>query len=387
MSSRKKAPIPAFAKVAQVGAVQRAAALDPAPLNAEGLRRPGSADELAAVLGTSAATEKAVPSLKASTQGLAPALLVSGQPRRIDTVQDLATVVEGETVMLNTQLVGDNRDNAREFYRSAEVDATGHSIQRNKQDSAANGWVEGPQVLLRDGGKRLRGSRAFSVTHLLVRIEKPPKDRLDAWQSSRRMNMERSTHTVYDDAFRFKQYLDEHLVNSQAELAGLISEPGEPPRSAGYVSQIVAIAAIPRSIVARLVEIPALCSKNAAFEISRLYTPDGQQRLVDAHPGTLAEDAALILAEQVAEQVISAATANKELTSAEVKKIVERAMGESKRAPRARSTSEPVALSSWNARMTAIPKHKLLRVEFHDIEEDQMDVLREKLKTLFDQGA
>lgn len=377
----KKAPIPSFSRLSNVGSTQRAAASGVTALKPGGLRRPGSADEIAAVMDSAVAAPTPVPVV---TTASAPAIATNGQPRRIDTEQDLATVVVGETVLLNTQLGGDNPDNARELYNSVEVDQTGQSIQKNKQDAAANGWIQDGKVLLRDGGKRVRGARAFSVPHLLVRIEKAPKDRIEAWLSSRRMNLERSTQTVYDDAIRFKQYLTEGLIKTHADLAALISEPDEPPRSAGYVSQIVAIASIPRSVMGRLVEVPALRSKNAAYEISRLYTAEGQQRLIAANPEVKGEDAGMALAEQVAEQVIAAANVNKELTSAQVKKIVERAMGESKRAPRAQTSTEPVKLSSWNAKMTAIPQHGLLRVEFHDIEEGQMESLRQKLKEVFE---
>jgi ParB family chromosome partitioning protein len=378
----KKTPIPSFARVAGVGSKERTAAAQKAPIAAGGLRRPGTVETLEAAMSSAAAPE-------AVTAPAAPLAPVSdgslrGQPRTIDTVRDLATVTVGETVLLSTQLVGDNPDNARELYNSTEVEQTGLSIQRNKQDAAANGWIQDGKVLLRDGGKRVRGARAFSVPHLLVRIERAPKDRIEAWLSSRRMNLERSTQTVYDDAIRFKQYLAEGVVESQAQLATLISEPGEPPRSAGYISQIVAIAAIPRSIMARLVEVPALRSKNAAFELSRLYTPEGQQRLIAANPSTDAEDAGLALAEQVVEQVIAAAVADKELPSAQVKKIVERAMGESRRAPRAQTSTEAVKLSSWNAKLTTIPQHRLLRVEFHDIDEGQIEALRAKVKALFE---
>lgn len=385
----RKAPIPSFARLGSVGSTQRAAASGTAALSPGGLRRPGSVEHIAAVLESaatpvaSAAAAQVVPAAPVIAANPA----VPGQPRRIDTEQELATVVVGETVLLNTQLVGDNPDNARELYNSAEVDQTGQSIQKNGQDAAANGWIQDGKVRLRDGGKRVRGTRAFSVPHLLVRIEKPPKDRIDAWLSSRRMNLERSTQTVYDDAIRFKQYLHEGLVKSQAELAVLVSEPGEPPRSAGYVSQIVSIASIPRSVMARLVEVPALRTKNAAFELSRLYMPEGQQRLIAANPGSNGDEAAVTLAEKVVEQVIAAANVEKELTSAQVKKLVERAMGESTRAPRAQTSTEPVRLLRWNAKMTAIPQHGVLRVEFHDIEEGQMESLRQKLKSIFDSGS
>lgn len=380
--STKKAPIRPFAKAAHVGATNRAPEPVAPELKHVSLKREGSADALGQVL---QAAQPAVPEVhrQRHLDSGAGASAAHGL-RRIDTMAELATVRVGEVVQLSTQLVQDNPDNAREFYRAQEVDITGQSIQKNRQDVPACGWIGPTGVLLKDGGKRLRGARSVSVTHLKVEIVEPPTSRLDAWLTSRRMNIERSTHTCYDDAVRFRQFLDSGEVKGQAELAARISEPGEQPKSQSYVSQILSIGAIPRSLMARLIETPPLCSKNAAYEISRLFTPDTMAKLALQHADPTAPDAGLVEAERVVEQIIVAATANPEMTSSEVKAIVQRATGETARAARARTQSEPVSLAKWQAKLTAIPQHKLLRLEFHDVPEEQMEDLRLRLKAVFD---
>lgn len=382
----KKAPIRPFAATAQVGAAQRAAA--PAQLRPSVLRRQGTTEELASALAAASPADPSalVASVPTGPGGLA-ATHFSSLPqahRRIDTEEQLRTVAIGETVLVSTQLFGDNPANAREFYISSEVDETAQSILKNGQDVAIGAWVEDGKVLPIDGGKRLRAARAVSVTHLKVEIDKPPANRIEAWAKSRRLNRERSTHTIYDEAVRFKQFLDSGEAENQDALASIIARSDNTTITQGYVSQIVAIAAIPRRLMARLVEIKALTSKNAAYAISRLFTKDSLEKLAMSEPDPTLADAGAIAAERITETIILTATEKPEMTSADVRAIVSKALGESTRAPRAKTHSEPTALGSWQAKLTVIPEHKMLRVEFHDIEETDMESLRQRLKSLLE---
>ena len=380
----KKAPLRRFDATSQVGASQRAGA--PVQLKPAALRRPGSTDELASVLNTVGPSDTPADNSPIHTGPVAPASF-SNTPqshRRIDTADQLRTVAVGETVLVSTQLFGDNPSNAREFYISSEVDETAQSILKNGQDVAVGAWVEDGKVLPIDGGKRLRAARAVSVTHLKVEIDRAPASRIDAWAKSRRLNRERSTHTIYDEAVRFKQFLDSGEAENQEALSAIISKSDNTTITQGYVSQIVSIAAIPRRMMARLVEIKALASKNAAYAISRLYTKDSLEKLALMEPDPTLADAGAIAAERVTETIILTATEKPEMTSADVRAIVSKALGEATRAPRARTQSEPTALGSWQAKLTMIPEHKVLKVEFHDVAETDMESLRQRLKALLE---
>lgn len=379
--SKSRAPIRPFAAVAHVGATQRAgvdSAVD--ELQPLSKRRTGTTDDLASAM-QSVTAERTVARLE---EGIA----TTGTMRNVDTVQQLMSIAVGETVNVATQLFGDNSSNAREFYIPSEVDETAQSFQLNGQDVAVGAWVEGGKALPMDGGKRVRAARIGAVLYLRTTIVEKPAGKLVAWLTSRRMNSERSPHTIYDDAVRFRQFLDDKTeVSSQEALAAALSEPGKPPISQGYVSQIVSIGAIPRRLMQRLVEVKSLTSKNAAYVISRLFTPDGLGKLALSEDDPTLEGAGLVAAERVAETIILTAIEHPEMTSSEVRAMVDKALGVATRAPRAKSQTEPASLGKWRAKLTTIPEHKLLQLEFRDVEESDMEVLKAMLQNLLQAGA
>jgi ParB family chromosome partitioning protein len=389
--SAKIAPRP-FAATRHVGADQRAAASTKAAtpaaqktvLKPGALRRSGGMESLDTLVADSAGqSHEHQTGSNAGSQPSSAGSTSTPGARTIDSAASLESVRVGDTVFVNTQLIAENPMNAREFYRMSEVDATGQSISANKQDVAAGGWIDGGRVFLIDGGKRLRGARSVSVPYLKVEIVEKPTGPLEAWLKSRRMNLERSTQTVYDDAVRFAEVLKTKVVESQAALAIAVSEPGQPMKTDAYINQIVGVSLIPRSLMARLIDIPALCTKNAAVEISRLFKKDGLARLAElSEDGS--QDAAMEAAERLTERIILSATANPEMTASDVRAIVVKALGESSRAVRVKTSTEATRFGQWQAKLTMVPDHKVLRVEFNDVPENEIEGLRARLKSLLE---
>ncbi|MCZ8256955.1 MAG: hypothetical protein O9327_14980 [Polaromonas sp.] len=380
----KAKPMPRpFAKTRHIGqdhreddpASGKAAALGVQPLSAAGLRRDLPLHGLEPALET-----------PVKLSATSPAPRVEAGTKVIDSVEQLSLVAIGETVFVNTQLIADNPFNARVFYRSAEIDQTAQSIAEDKQDVAAAGWIEDGRIYLIDGGKRLRSVRSVSVPHLKVCIEtKPPSD-FDAWMKSRRMNDLRSGHTVYDDAVRFSDMLRTGKVSSQLDLMEKIKEGAQREMTKGHVSQIIGIASIPRGLMMRLVEVPALCSKNAAYEISRLFTPNGLEALAQ-HKQLAGEEGARIFAEQVVDQIVLSATRDPEMTSASVRDIVRRALGEATREPRAQTISTALSFGGFKGKLTALAKHGQLRLELNDVPPERMEEVQATLLRVLGEGS
>lgn len=337
MSTKRTAP-PAFKALTPK-------APDPnSTLSAAGLRRPGSTDDLAASLGLANAPQSQV----------APKLgFIEPASRTVTSEADLAALVVGDVVEISVGLLNDHPRGARLLYRHSEVDDTAVSLEQHGQDHSAKVWIAEGKAFVMDGGKRLRGARARGQATLRADIIDAPADMLEAWLESRRLNVERSDHTIYDDAVRFKEMLDEGLVKDQLELAAKVSPKEGPPRTQGYISQIVSIASVPRHLMAKLVDYPSLCSKNAAYQIARLFNADKKPETEEAS--------------RIIDQVLAAAHANPDLTAAEVKAIVEKALGNVK--SRASSTAVAARAGEYEGKLTIIPERGVVRLEFEGIKD------------------
>jgi ParB family chromosome partitioning protein len=128
--------------------------------------------------------------------------------------------VPGSTYTVPVQMLKDSPYNARVFYSIEEIDETSMSMQRNGQDVAVSGYVDNDgKIVVVDGSKRLRAAKAGGIENLRVEIKRRPESAKELYLMSRRMNVERSTQTAFDDAVRFKTLLDEKVYAGQQELA------------------------------------------------------------------------------------------------------------------------------------------------------------------------
>ena len=134
-----------------------------------------------------------------------------------------------------------------------------------------------------------------------------------------------------------------------------------------------------------LVEVPALCSKKAAYEISRLYSTQARETFLARGDG---EEGALAAAEQVVDQIILAATRDPEMTSMTVRDFVKRALGEITREKRAQTVSTPMVFGGFKGKLTAVPKRGHVRLELNAVPEDRVEEIHALLlKVLGDETA
>lgn len=183
-------------------------------------------------------------------------------------VADAGTMRVGGVYEVPIHRVRENRWNARVFYRTADVDAMALSTDKNGQAVPARGYVDGSDIILVDGQKRLRGSRANGRGTLRIEICERPQNEKDAYLESRRINTERSEQTPLDDAVRFQQLLAEGVFANQSALA---TELG---CSQGTVSRTVSLTTIPEPFMHRLKDTHLAGNLEALEQFVKIFRAD-----------------------------------------------------------------------------------------------------------------
>lgn len=315
-----------------------------------------AADQLArALLGAATApTEAAIPPASMPSA-------VAAAP----TPAGVADFPVGSTANVPLHLIGENPYNARVFYVASEIDEMALSLQAHGQDVSAEGWVEDGRVLLIDGGKRLRGARAAGLPFLRVEIKAKPPSSRELYLASRRINLERSAHTVLDDAVRFQALLQARVFESQEEIAQHLQI------SKSAVSQIMAINLIPERLLARMKEHPQTSSHGAAYEISRIFVSE----LAKNDP-----DRSEQLAGEVLDEVV-----RKEMTRQQVRGLIESRLQGPQR--RMRSEIRELRLGEAKGQLKVVEERGQLELSIKALPAAELQRLVQAVEKLFQQPA
>ena len=194
---------------------------------------------------------------------------IADRPRKAATDNPVTAAIAdyqvGKTVEVPLSKLRDTPFNARVFYSTEEVDEMANSLSINKQDVAVSGYVNGDLIIVVDGSKRLRGARAAGLASLRVDICEAPKDNKEIFLKSRRINRERSSQTVLDDAVRFKQLIDQGLFAGQEALAAELSI------SQTTVSRTLKINLIPERLLRRMKDSASLTGVVTAHAIAQIF--------------------------------------------------------------------------------------------------------------------
>jgi ParB family transcriptional regulator, chromosome partitioning protein len=185
--------------------------------------------------------------------------------------------VIGNTYSVPTFNIVESPHNARVLYDTTEIDELGNSLQENGQKVAGEGFVnEQGKITLVDGQKRLRAARSRGIETYRVTICDQPRSDLDLYLTSRLINKERSSGTVFDDAIRWNQLLQNGTIKSQADLALMlnISEPS--------VSQTLALNSIPESHMRKVKDTKIATNVKALTALARLYTQENGAAAAEA---------------------------------------------------------------------------------------------------------
>ncbi|WP_119155390.1 ParB/RepB/Spo0J family partition protein [Caldimonas tepidiphila] len=319
------------------------------------------ADKLArALLGAVPDARPPAPGMPTAAAAAAPAIAPSAPPS-----ENVADYPVGSTVQVPLHLIGENPFNARVFYVASEIDDMALSLQAHGQDVSAEGWVEDGRVLLIDGGKRLRGARAAGLPSLRVEIKRKPANSRDLYLASRRINLERSAHTVLDDAVRFQALLKAGVFESQDEIAQRLQI------SKSAVSQVMAINLIPERLLARMKEHPQTSSHGAAYELSRIFVAE----LARTDP-----DRAEQLAAEVIDEVV-----RKEMTRQQVRALIESRLQGPQR--RVRSEIRELRLGAAKGQLKVVEERGQLEFSIRALPAEDLQRLVAAVERLFHADA
>lgn len=294
------------------------------------------------------------------------ASLSSDRARTMHAAAGEGKLVPGGTYTLPTSMLKDSPYNARVWYSIEEIDEISTSLQRNGQDVPVAGYVdEDGKVTVVDGSKRLRAARAGGVEQLRVEIRARPESTKEMYLTSRRMNVERSTQTAFDDAVRFKSLLEEKVYAGQVELAADIG------LSQSMVSYTLSLNKLPPALVKVMREEKnksgeaKLCQLGFATEFAKMFDGSGEeaQEKID-------------LAIEIAREILM-----KDLSCRQAQDLI-RSRTETKRQ---RSTADKIALryGSGAGTLKVFPTKGQLDLSLKGIEPGKLEELRLKIESLF----
>lgn len=178
----------------------------------------------------------------------------------------------GQTVIWPVAKVKEHALNSRVFYSTDELDEIALSLETNGQSVPAIGYLEDEFIVLLDGQKRLRGCKAAGVDTLRVELCEKPATVAQLYLNSRRINKERSSQTLLDDAIRFDYLIESKIFPNQEALAA------EVKISQSMVSKIKKLTVIPERLMRRLRDTGIANNIDALSSVTALFkNPDAEQ--------------------------------------------------------------------------------------------------------------
>ena len=188
------------------------------------------------------------------------------------SAQGISQAEVGRTVIWPVAKVKEHALNSRVFYATEEIDEISQSLTNNGQSVPAIGYPDGDFVVLLDGQKRLRGCKAAGIENLRIELCEKPATVAQLYLNSRRINKERSSQTLLDDAVRFEYLIEAKVFPSQEALAA------ELKISQSMVSKIKKLNVIPERLMRRLRDTGIANNIDALSSITTLFKyPDAEQ--------------------------------------------------------------------------------------------------------------
>lgn len=269
----------------------------------------------------------------------------------------------GQTYELPLFRFQKSENNARVTYDSEEVDRMSESLKRG-QDVPAIGYVKNGKVTLVDGQKRFQAATSGGVDSLKVLIQAPPVNDREEYEASRRINLERSTQTLFDDSVRWHELLTRGVYTSQDDLAESMSV------GKAQVSKVLALANIPDRLVRRMNESAQTKSLATAYEIAGLFEAFKNE-----------PDKAVLIAEDVIE-VIQRDSLNRNLA----KDLIDEKIAASNPAkpPRTRERAESnvVKFGEHKGTLKVFAARGQLDLSFKGLSEETVEELRQRIESV-----
>lgn len=271
-----------------------------------------------------------------------------------------ANFVVGQTYPVHLSLLVKSENNARFFYKAAEIDETATSLATNGQKLPLLGYVRDGKVVVFDGQKRIKSSTSSGLPTLDVMIKAAPVNSRDEYEDSRRVNLERSAQTALDDAVQWQKMLANGDYESNQEIAKRLKV------SESTVSKTLGINRIPERLLLNMSGHPSTSALSIAYEISNIF---GHPKFKDD------QEAATILAEAIIEETIKNDLSRKQVTAL----ISGRLLGPK---TRVRAESTPVKYGHDKGTLKVFPSRGELDLSFKGLSAARVEELRTRIEQM-----
>lgn len=265
--------------------------------------------------------------------------------------QEGVQFVVGQNYLIPLHKLTRSENNARLFHDPIEVDSMSQSLRTKGQDMPAIGYVRDGRIVLTDGQKRFLAAQSAGLEVLEVKIAPSPETAADEYERSRRVNLERSTQTVIDDAIAWKNLLAREVYKSQSELAQRMG------LEEGTVSKIMGINRIPERLLRMMLGNPQTRQLSHAYPISTLF---------DAQKVALlgGQDRAEIVAQEIIEEVAKLGLSRNQLEQLIAKRL------EGKKT-RAQAVTTQVKFGGVQGDLKVFPTKGQLSLSFRNLPEEK----------------
>jgi ParB family chromosome partitioning protein len=247
--------------------------------NIEKKQKPAGGLSLAAGLLKGLNNERAALDEREKKEDVAASLPVAAAPSAKTAETSLHTAVPPAAAALGSRVriaIADcisNPYNPREFYPEAKIQELALTLQRDGQIEAIKvtrlPQYPGKYVLV-DGERRLRAKRSLGESYIEaeVRSDETPAE---LYSTAYRANNDHERQTIFDDAIAWRRLLDESVFPDQGALAERVG------RDKAYVSKVLSLNVLPRSILARMAESADRVGLQASYFIKLIFDKAGEE--------------------------------------------------------------------------------------------------------------
>lgn len=274
---------------------------------------------------------------------------------RVSDSLDVNLLQLGKSYEIPVALVSGAENNARVFYKPDEVEQMGMGLTKDGQIVPAIGYVKDGQVKLMDGQKRLNACLLYKIPTIKVQIDPPPASDIEEYETSRLINSDRSTQTVFDDAVRWADFLQKGQYSSQEEICSRLK------LNKSTVSKTLGLNRIPNALKRQMLEFDNTSSLSVAYEVSTIFsnaTEENQEAL-----------------EHMAEEVIQNIQ-KKSLSYLKAMELVKSKLNGPK--TRIRGQSAPIKFGDYKGTIMTVPEKGAFTMSFTGLTEEDL----QKLQTL-----
>lgn len=180
----------------------------------------------------------------------------------------------GMHLELPLSMLKEHPNNPRTFYTDEALDEMVRSLQRDGQMLAIQVYppeAPGEPCPIKEGHTRWHASGVLRWATVRVDVLPPPTDALLEFRQAREVNKRRRNLTVFDDALRFKQILEEHSLKVK-DLEVFLDE--KPP----YISKTQTIVELPRDLIDRMQENRGLFGLTMAYNVALYFKRFGLEK-------------------------------------------------------------------------------------------------------------